>query len=109
MILGENEAGDFIVSVQPDGPHFAVLVLERKNGVRVYVDLLTDSRFAWFEWVQKIGAFEVPLQMDQLVEYNDRVTTLFQRIQMPVQRLTAGSVERLLDLCSKASKAGRKR
>ena len=106
--LGETEAGDFVVSVQPDGHHFAVLVMERKGSMRFYVDLLNDPRFAWFAWTKKVATFEVVLTPDYLVEYNDRVSTVFHKIGMPVQRMTTSSVERLLDLCEKITKRGKK-
>jgi hypothetical protein len=107
--IGQVEAGDFLVSVQPDGPYFAVLVIERKGVTHFYVDLVEDPRFAWFEWTKRVPTFETILTADHLVEYNDRVNTRFHKIGQPLQRLTASSVERLIDLCEKLSKGKRKK
>ncbi len=105
------ERGIFLVSVQPWGEtrDFAVLVIERKGGMHFYVDLLTDPRFDWFGWSKKVPTFEVQLTADHLLEYNDRLSTIFHKIAMPVQRMSGSSVDRLLDLCEKVSKVAKKR
>ena len=107
--IGQTEAGDFLVSVQPWGDHYAVLVLERKDEMTFYVDLVNDPRFDWFGWRNKLANFESYLTQDQLIEYNDRVSTTFHKIAMPVQKMTSSSVERLLDLCEKVSKRAKKK
>lgn len=107
--IGETEKGDFVISVQPWAGHYAVLVIERKHGLHYYVDLVNDPRFDWFGWRHGVPNFEGYLTADMLVEYNDRVSTVFHKIAMPVQKLTASSVERLFDLCEKLSKAAKKK
>jgi hypothetical protein len=71
------------------------------------VDLLGDPRFDWFGWRNKVPSFEMHLTPDHVLEYHDRLQTIFHNIAMPVQRLSESSVERLIDLCKKVSKKKR--
>jgi hypothetical protein len=111
LVITENERGSFLVSVQPwgDGKTFAVHVIDRRDGLHFYVDLATDSRFDWFGWVKLVPVFGVQLTADHLLEYNDRLSTIFHKIAMPVQRMSGSSVDRLLDLCEKVSKVAKKK
>lgn len=109
--IGYNEKGTFIVGVQPwgDGKTFAVHLSEVKGETHYFVDLLTDPRFDWFGWLKLVPTFGVVLTPDHLLEYNDRLSTIFHKIGQPLQRMSGNSVERLCDLCEKISKVGKKK
>ena len=109
--IGMNEEGRFRISVQPSSVRgvYEVLVLEVKSPERhYYVHLANDPRFAWFSWTAEVGKFERKLSEDDLIEYNGYVDVVFHKIGHPLFKLTTRSVERLVDLCERLTKAEKK-